>query len=403
MHIGYITTEYISVDGRFSGGLANYISKVGKSLSRQGHRVTVFCLSSRNYHWKDERIDIYEVKQSQLQLPNNTSLNDWLRIVNQLLSAKGLEKKVWDIHSNIPLDILQTASYKTPGYTLINNRYIPLVCRISSYTPILRAAFGSKKTLVDSILDWLESQQIINADISFAPSEFIASMFLLMESYGPQVLRSPIDTQILKEDFSLYERILKNKKYLLFFSWLNAVKGVDLVAEAMPQILKQYPDIYFVFIGGNHYLPQQKQRAMDYIYSCNALYKDRIIYHEPIPKDLLYGILNNALAVLLPSRVDNLPNACLEAFQYGIPVIGSTRSSIEEMIEDGKTGFLFENGDANCLYDKIEMLLTMTEPELQKMHENILLTIQHINAEDRVGKLLNLYEEAKKTYASKYG
>jgi predicted membrane GTPase involved in stress response len=35
----------------------------------------------------------------------------------------------------------------------------------------------------------------------------------------------------------------------------------------------------------------------------------------------------------MPSRVDNYPNACLEALSLGVPVIGTYDSSLDEMIE----------------------------------------------------------------------
>ena len=401
MHIAFITTEYISVEGRSSGGLANYIYKVGKSLSSKGHKVSILCLSSRYQYWKDGPIDIYEVKRCQLKLPNKNQFNNWRNIVNQKISAEKIEKQIWNIYSSYPIDVIQVSSYKTPGYTLVKNGVIPVICRISSYSPMLRSAFGSTKSLVDCILDFMEVQQIINADVSFVPSKFMASLYSRMENYQPQVLQSPLDEKSVNEDFSLYERILKNKKYFLFFSWLNAVKGVDLIAEVMPRILEQYPDIHFVFIGGNHYLPRKNSRSLDYIYSCNTKNRDRIIYHEPISKPLLYGILINAFAVLIPSRVDNLPNACLEAFQYGIPVIGSNHSSIEEMVEDGKTGLLFENGDANSLFKALDRLLKMTQKELKHMRNNIISKTHQINSEDRNQKLINLYMKAIREYKTK--
>ena len=39
---------------------------------------------------------------------------------------------------------------------------------------------------------------------------------------------------------------------------------------------------------------------------------------------------------------DTLPTVVFESLMNGIPVIGSSRGGIPEMIEDGKNGFLFD-------------------------------------------------------------
>lgn len=394
MHLGYITTEYIT-DGRYAGGLANYLQKVGQAFSGKGYPVSIFCLSSIDRHWKDGLLDVYEIKRSRLRVPGFQALNGWLIVLDRLISAKRIEKRVWEIHARKPIDIIQTSSFNTPGYTLLNNGRIPIVCRISSYSPIIRSAFGGPYTLAHRVLDRMEVRQVINADASFAPSHFIASVFSRMERYFPIVLPSPLDTGSVKEDFSLYDSILKGKRYFLYFSWLNAVKGVDLVAKSISTILGQYPDVYFVFIGGNHYLPNYRQFGIDLVYLYNSQYINRIIYREPVSKPLLYGILANALGVLLPSRVDNLPNACLEAFQYEIPVVASNQSSLEEMVDDGKTGILFMNGNVNSLIDGMERLLKMTECDMQAMKKNIRAKVRQIYSEDRTGQLLSLYESVR--------
>lgn len=48
---------------------------------------------------------------------------------------------------------------------------------------------------------------------------------------------------------------------------------------------------------------------------------------------------------ILPSRVDGMPLAVLEAQALGKPVIASRVGSVPEMIEDGRTGFVCEPGD----------------------------------------------------------
>ncbi|GAC1466697.1 MAG: hypothetical protein NVS2B14_04910 [Chamaesiphon sp.] len=100
----------------------------------------------------------------------------------------------------------------------------------------------------------------------------------------------------------------------------------------------------------------------------------------------------------MPSRVDNYPNACLEAQSMGISVIGSDNSSLSEMITDGETGFIFGNGNALELQNAIERLLRQTPEQRARMREQILVQIDHILEESCITQLINFYEVVCKSF-----
>lgn len=65
-----------------------------------------------------------------------------------------------------------------------------------------------------------------------------------------------------------------------------------------------------------------------------------------------------ALAAIVPSEwYENLPLAVMEASAAGVPVIASEIGGIPEMIEAGKTGYLFPPGDAVALADRMRAML----------------------------------------------
>lgn len=60
--------------------------------------------------------------------------------------------------------------------------------------------------------------------------------------------------------------------------------------------------------------------------------------------------MQTAMALLLPSTCfENFPRTVVEAFGAGLPVIASRIGALAELIEPGKTGLLFEPGDAKDL------------------------------------------------------
>ena len=253
MHIGFLTPEYVLL-GRYDGGLANYISKLARALISRGHRVAVFVLSDKDRVWNDGQVKITEVKRVQTSLirfPAKpvTLINPLLPALDQIRSARRLAQFVWKQHRLEPFDILQTSSYEVPGFALRKNGRIPLICRISSYTPVYRSAYGRQRTPAEYLCDWLEIRQAIDADAAFSPSLFSINLFEHLEAYKPDLIRTPVDFFKIEPDVSLYKKELSGIHYLLYFGTLSRTKGVDLISDAIPTIMRYHPETHFVFIG----------------------------------------------------------------------------------------------------------------------------------------------------------
>jgi len=396
LHIGFLTPEYV-MPGHLDGGLANYIYKVAHALTSRKHRVTVFVLSNQDQTWKDNQVRIIEIKRvesQRFQFPTKLGklYYSLLPVLDQILSSRRLARFVWKQHCVEPLDILQASSYEAPGFALRKNNRIPLVCRISSYTPVYRSAYGRQRSMAEFISDWLEIRQVIDADAAFSPSQFSISLFERLEAFKPDLIRSPIDLIKIEPDVSRYEKELSGIRYLLFFGAMSKMKGVDLIADAIPAIIRSHPDAHFVFAGRDDGMPNGV-KMKDLILSKNRDQEHHIHFNPAIPKAQLYPIIAHAVAVLMPSRVDNYPNACLEAQMLGVPIIGTRNSSLDEMIEDGKTGFLIENGSSTDISYAVIKLLSLDEVEYQKLKQANLKLINSIIEEDRINQHIKYYQE----------
>lgn len=401
MHIGFLTSEYPTT-AKPEGGLANYIRKVGLELIQRGHEVTVFILAARQHSEIDRGINLYFVKRFKFhwRLHRINVLHSWLSLYEQWHDAQHLKKVVLRSNKTKHIDILQTPNYKTPGLALCHNRHFPIICRCSSYQPLWRSANGDKGTLTDAISDWLEAKQVIDAEAAFSPSELIAHIYERFEAIKPIVIRTPIDFSVVNQDSSTYLQYLDGKKYLLFVGTLNGVKGVDVLIDATKEILLSFHDIDVVFIGRNDVTPSGK-RGVDLLKQViGDLYnQNRVMYFPPLPRSQLYPIIQNAFGVVLPSRVDNYPNICLEALTLGVPVVGTYNSSLDEMIEHEITGYLAKNGDSLSLAAAISRVLVQTPQQRTAMVKAIQLKIKEIEIEDPITKLLNYYQKISDAFS----
>jgi glycosyltransferase involved in cell wall biosynthesis len=393
MFICYITPEYVIPPDRLDGGLANYTRKVAIALIERGHDVVVVCVSGRNLIWDDNGVKVIEVKQIKIRRFRHRvfeRVNRYLFLLDRFFTNRRVRRVVWGIHKNKPIDLIHASSYKSPCTSLLRNSKIPIVCRISSNTSLYRSANGVKPSLASYLDDWFEIMQITRSDACIAPSEKMIKVWKQLSAVTPKLIRTPIDETKWRIDESLYFDHLQGKRYLLYFGTLNGIKGIDILAEALPIVFKKYKDIHFVLIGRDSGLASIPSLAK-HIYDINQEYKNRIHIFPAKPKPVLFGVLLHAIGVVLPSRVDNYPNVCLEAQLFGKIVIGTRESSLDEMIIDGETGLLVENGDVSSLAENILHFLELPDAAVKQMETNILKNIEKIKQEDRIGSLIDFY------------
>lgn len=75
-----------------------------------------------------------------------------------------------------------------------------------------------------------------------------------------------------------------------------------------------------------------------------------VTFHGRQTGDALFSVVRGARACVLASEwYENAPKSVLEAFGLGKPVIGADIGGISEMIEEGRTGWLFPSGNAGAL------------------------------------------------------
>jgi glycosyltransferase involved in cell wall biosynthesis len=120
---------------------------------------------------------------------------------------------------------------------------------------------------------------------------------------------------------------------LLFVGRLSPEKGVDTLAAA----LGHAPDLEITVVGDGPAAGVLRTVP-------NA----RLVGSLPVTE--VMRRMGGALALVLPSVwYENFPRTIVEAFAQGLPVIASRLGAMAEIIEHGRTGLLFEPGDAHEL------------------------------------------------------
>ncbi|MDZ8055553.1 MAG: glycosyltransferase family 4 protein [Aulosira sp. ZfuVER01] len=392
MRIGFATTEYVTEE-YFSGGLANYLHRVAKALVSLGHEVHIVVLSEIDQaEFEHEGIQIHRLTLGKIQrrlykltryrIPQTSKCLDF---------SFQVYRKLLQLHKQQPFDIVQFPDWDACGVVSSLLLPIPQVTRISAYRPVWMAMSESPRDRDERIVEWLEWLQMRLSKHIYAPSYTLKRLLAEQAKITHvRVVRTPFYLETSDWDFSVFNENLQGKQYLLFFGRFQLHKGFHILAQALPQVLEKYPDCHVVFVGldtGSSLASSMKEYAS----SLCSQYINRLIFINPILHSKLYPVIAGAKLVVLPSLIDNLPNACLEAMALGKSIIGTVGASFEELLTDGETGFLVPLGEVNALATKINE--AWMHPNLDGIGQAAKSKVQEFAVERTVQELVNYYKE----------
>ena len=133
-------------------------------------------------------------------------------------------------------------------------------------------------------------------------------------------------------------------------------KGMDTLITALPRLLTEWPDVQLVAVGEGDDQGWLEQIADGRGVLRHVHFLSGLTYPE------IAACYQACEIFALPSRGEGFGLVYLEAMACGKPVIGGAHGGAPEVIDDGKTGYLVQHGDAGQLATSLETLLA--DPEL---------------------------------------
>lgn len=134
------------------------------------------------------------------------------------------------------------------------------------------------------------------------------------------------------------EKMIPKQNYVLYFGRYSEEKGISTILDAK--------NISFICAGRGD-LEEEINKAP---HIKNVGFKSG---------DELEALIKGALCSVCPSTCyENCPFSVMESIMYGTPVIGANIGGIPELIDNGKTGLLFEASNAQDLEEKVNLLIS---------------------------------------------
>lgn len=383
------------------GGVETYILKLGRILQSKGHEVQYFGLANekntvgnevgaymadmdlnagicKNLHAPFRIIYSAQARRQIRRVledfqPDVVHLNN---IHYHLTPSIILEAEKYRRQTHCPMKIIYTAhDYQLvcPSHGLFDTRLrICEKCLSGNYTHCLRTKC-LKNSRAKSLLGmcdayfWKWNKAYSYIDKIICCSSFLRSKLDVQERFRSKTVAIHNFTDRAQEKGVLKEG------YVLQFGHLSKEKGTLPLLETA----RRMPDVQFIFAGYG-------EAEAEITGVANAQYVGFKTGEE------LEMLIRKAAVSVCPSEIyENCPFSVIESQMYGTPVVGARIGGIPELIEEGRTGELFEAGNADDLERVLRKMLFT--PELLRNYADACILKENETPDSYYEKLMAVY------------
>lgn len=293
-------------------------------------------------------------------------------VLNQAAIVRGLTQRLAEVVAQVKPDVLHAHSPALNGLAAlpVARRFrLPLVYEVRAFWEDAAVDHGTTRegSLRYRLTKALETHVLQRANAVTCICEGLRNDIIGRGISAEKVTVIPNAVNV--EQFSLggeSDPVLKTQlglngsQVLGFIGSFYAYEGLALLLEALPELLKQTPDVRVLLVGGG---PQEQALQAQ----AKALeIADRVVFTGRVPHaevNRYYDLIDVLVYPRLSMRLTELvtPLKPLEAMAQGRLFIASDVGGHHELIRNGETGILFRAGDTGDLTAKALELLAHPE------------------------------------------
>lgn len=372
VNILYLTKEFPPDTGW--GGIGTYTHLTVNEISKHVDNVVVLTSTPKKTKIEThDNITIYRIHKS--GIPEKRILYPFYVFFDLV--------KIIKKHK---IDLIETPEVNAElfFYQFLKGVFPKTVVRFHTPTFMLSKLSDKPPSFLDKLTSYMEKQMVLKADALTSPTKDLAK--ICTETWGLTKKVEIIPNGIVLPK-KTNPQSAKNE-FVLFMGRLEKRKGVELLAEAIPFVLKKHPNTKFVFMGKDTESNVGKMSERLTKIAKNTTNLTFTGYVTNAEKD---GLIKRATCVVLPSVWENFPYVCLEAMSNGKVVIATNVGGFKEIITDKVDGFLTSQ-DTTSLANTI--LFVLDHPKLRRLvGKNVIVTTKRYNIELMVKATVEFYKK----------
>jgi len=194
------------------------------------------------------------------------------------------------------------------------------------------------------------------------------------------------------EEFKKELRIPQNYQVVISTRNLEPVYDVDTLIKAIPYVIDECPNTFFLIVGDGILRRQLEELACKLGVAKNVRFVGSVSNRE-MPK-----FLGSSDVFVSTSLSDTRSVSLLEAMACGLPVVVTDLEGNRECVREGVNGFLFSKGDFKALAEKIIYLLRDEDTSRRFGVINRRYVEKEGSYEKEMKKMEKLYKELVEAY-----
>lgn len=358
-----------ALGGKETGGMNVYVRELSREMGRRGIQVDIFTRSQNPHISSTARIGpkarvIHVRAGPEEPIPKNELfqfLPDFVRAVMEFAATHQIAYDL--IHSH----------YWLSGWVGGQLKYqwkVPLVHMFHTMGSF-KNSFTSRKEDREPRQRILVEEQIMDfADGLVAPNPWEEGQMILRYAVPAgkiKVIPCGVDLRVFRPIPAAKARKylgLSDKPFILYVGRIDAIKGIETLIRATHRLARQpvqgKENWGLIIIGGEMDTdPEKEDREMRRLREAvekKGLH-NRVAFWGSQRQALLPYYYSAAEMLVIPSRYESFGMVALEAMACGTPVIASKVGGLQYTVQDGKTGFLFPEGDWQRLAERMGQVL----------------------------------------------
>jgi glycosyltransferase involved in cell wall biosynthesis len=314
-------------------GVETYYEEIGQRLAEMGHDVTVYCRSyfspPQAAHHGMRLVRLPTIRSKHLE----TLVHTFLSTIHALFGDSDI------VH------------YQCLGPALFS--FLPRWFGKKTVVTVQGLDWQRRKwgRIASAILRLGERAAIQLPDLTMVVSRTLQEYYRSHHGMEPVYVPNGTSLRQRRAGKRLREWGLESGSYILFLGRFSPEKNCDLLIQAYEQI---DTPVKLVLAGGSSHSDAYVKRLRQH-------QSDRVRVLDWVSGEALDELLTHAMVFVLPSDIEGLSLALLDAMGAGVCVLASDVPENCEVVEDA--GFTFRHGDRNDLERMLRLLIS--EPEIR--------------------------------------
>jgi glycosyltransferase involved in cell wall biosynthesis len=178
---------------------------------------------------------------------------------------------------------------------------------------------------------------------------------------------------------------LTDERIILFFGYVRRYKGLHILLDAMPAILKSVK--VKLLVVGEFYDDEQKYRNQ---IAANDIQKNVLVHSDYVPNEEVSKYFSAADIVVLPYVSATQSGIVQIAYQFDKPVIATDVGGLSEVVLNGRTGFIVKPESPKAVAEAVvsfyregreeEFVRNVREEKKKYSWDNIVQAIERLTA-----------------------